>query len=113
MADLDYNDANDSANDSTVDWSDPCQRFAALQKAYFALLSGEREIEIRTRTLDAEELVRFERVNLDDLRVELRNAESACARANGQADPNRRFAIGLGYRRRGYPPGYDPSDPRG
>lgn len=84
-----------------VDWSDPCARAAALREAYFSLLSGGQEAEIRTRTLDAEEMVRFARADLNTLRSEMRRAEDECAAANGAPNPNRRFAISLNYRRRG------------
>jgi hypothetical protein len=81
-----------------VDWSDPCAKAAALTGAYYALLQGQQEIEIRTRTLDAEEVVRFCPANLDALRSEMQAAASACAKASGQPDPNRRFAITCGGR---------------
>lgn len=97
-----------------IDWSNPCARFQALQKAYFSLVSGQQEVEIRTRTLDAEEMVRFNQANLNVLRIEMRSAESACAASNGVPNPNRRHAIGLSYRPAGRVPAtqYDPTDPR-
>ena len=97
-----------------VDWNSPCARFQALQSAYFALVSGSQEIEIRTRTLDAEELVRFNQANMNVLRNEMRAAEAACLALTGQPNPNRRFAIGLSYRPAGRIPAtsYDPQDPR-
>lgn len=98
----------------TVDWNNPCARFQALQSAYFALVSGQQEVEIRTRNLDAEELVRFNPTNMNALRIEMRSAESACAAANGVRNPNQRHAIGLSYRPAGRVPAtqYDPTDPR-
>lgn len=90
-----------------VDWSDPCQRFQALQRAYYALLAGERELEIRTRTLDAEDFVRFQAGDINRLLLEMRQAESACKLKLGLPDTNRRCAIGLGYRRRGPASDYD------
>lgn len=96
-----------------VDWTDPCQRFQALSTAYYQLIAGLQEVEIKTRTLDAEEMVRFSRADIQSLRAEMRSAESACAKAQGISDPNRRFAIGCTYRPRGYPTSYDPTDPRG
>lgn len=97
-----------------VDWNNACSRFQALQQAYFALVSGSQEVEIRTRTLDAEEMVRFGKADLNVLRNEMRSAETACLAATGQANPNRRFAIGLSYRPAGRIPAtsYDPQDPR-
>jgi hypothetical protein len=91
--------------DAPVDWTNACARAAALQIAYYALLSGNRETEIRTRTYDAEDLVRFQSVDIDQLQSELRSAQSECAKCQGLPDPNRRFAIGAGYRYRG--PGRD------
>ncbi len=84
--------------DGPIDWNDPCQKAAALNNAYFALLTGQREIEIRTRTLDAEEMVRFQSVDIEKLRIELQSAQRDCCRANGLPDPNRRFAITAGSR---------------
>lgn len=85
------------AND-TVDWTNPCQRFAALQKAYYAILSGNRETEIRTRTLDAEEMVRFQQVDIEKLRIEMQAAERDCAISQGRPNPNRRRPIGARFR---------------
>jgi len=96
-----------------IDWSNACERFQALQKAYFSLVAGQQEVEIRTRTLDAEEMVRFNQANMNVLRNEMRSAEAACAASNGTPNPNRRFAIGLSYRPARRFPGYDPTDPRG
>jgi len=76
-----------------VDWTDPCARANALRGAYYTLLSGAQEQEIRTRTLDAEEVVRFNAADKDALLVELTAAESECARCTGQPDPNRRFRM--------------------
>lgn len=83
-------------NGCSVDWSNPCMRFAALQTAYYSLLTGARETEIRTRTLDAEEMVRFQSADIEKLRIEMQQAQSECARASGQPDPGRRFAITAG-----------------
>ena len=78
---------------ASVDWSDSCARAQALTTAYYALLTGARETEIRTRTLDAEELVRYQPGDLKTLWVEMIAAQSECAKARGLPDPNRRFAI--------------------
>jgi hypothetical protein len=96
-----------------VDWTNPCERFAALSKAYYALITGALETEIRTRTLDAEEMVRFSRTELNALRNEMRAAEAACRALTGAPNPNRRFAMQLTYRPARMPASYDPTDPRG
>lgn len=85
---------------AAVDWTDPCQRANALRGAYYTLLSGQQEIEIRTRTLDAEEVVRFAPADMARLEAELRAAEGECAASTGGANPNRRFALTAGSRRR-------------
>lgn len=82
----------------SIDWSDPCARANALQAAYYGLLSGQREIEIRTRTIDVEDFVRFQAVDIEKLKIELQSAQRECARACGMPDPNRRFAITAGGR---------------
>mgnify|MGYP001766261332 CR=1 FL=1 len=87
--------------DAPIDWSNPCARFAALQKAYHELLTGARELEIRTRTLDAEDFVRFQAADIEKLRIEMQQAEGECLASQGLPNPRRRVAIGLGYRRRG------------
>ena len=99
--------------DQAVDWTKPCDRFAALSKAYYSLVTGALESEIRTRTLDAEEMVRFSRADLNTLRNEMRIAETACRAELGLANANRRFAIGCSYRPARPPASYDPTDPRG
>lgn len=96
-----------------VDWTNPCERFQALSKAYYSLVAGQQEVEIRTRTLDAEEMVRFNTTNINLLRNEMRSAESACLQAQGLPNPNRRFAIGLSYKSAVGQASYDPMDPRG
>jgi hypothetical protein len=84
-----------------VDWTDPCARFDALNTAYYRLVSGQAEVEISTRTTDAEEKVRFTAANLDTLRAERDAAEIACAVKNGLVPARRRSAISLGARRGG------------
>lgn len=96
-----------------VDWSNACERFQALRSAYFSLVAGQQEVEIRTRTLDAEEMVRFNQAKLDVLRNEMRAAEAECAAVTGTPNRNRRYAIGCSYRPARRFPGYDPNDPRG
>ena len=80
------------------DWTDPCQRAQALTTAYYQVLEGGRPVEIRTRTLDAEEMVRFQSANLQTLWIEMISAQSDCAKKSGQRDPNRRHAITAGSR---------------
>lgn len=96
-----------------IDWTNPCERFQALSKAYYSLVSGSQEVEIRTRTLDAEEMVRFNAANINLLRNEMRSAEAACLKAQGLPNPNRRFAIGLSYKPAVGQSHFDPMDPRG
>lgn len=81
-----------------VNWADPCARATALQNAYFNILSGAAEQEIRTRTLDAEEVVRFYPTDTDKLLAELTAAQCECSRVTGQPDPSRRFFIRAGSR---------------
>lgn len=85
-----------------VDWTDPCARANALRGAYYSLLSQQREIEIETRTLDAQERVKFSPGDLGKLETELRAAEGECAAmtGGGTTNPNRRFAITAGSRRK-------------
>ena len=97
--------------DVPVDWTDPCARAAALRDAYYRMVSGQQETEIRTRTLDAEEMVRFGPGNLDALRNDLSAAETEClAKLAGQAVSPKRFAIGLRHKRPAFDrtPGRDP-----
>jgi hypothetical protein len=81
-----------------VDWSDACARATALRTAYFELVSGTKAIEIETRTLDAQEKVRFTTADKQTLLAALRAAEAECAASTGGANTNRRFAIGMSYR---------------
>lgn len=86
------------ADATPVQWSDPCARCTALQAAYYSLISGTQEVEIRTRTLDQEELVRFTKGDVTSLVGEIRLAQRDCAAQQGLPDPNRRFAITAGSR---------------
>lgn len=83
-----------------VDWTNPCARATALRNAYYALVSGQQEQEIRTRTLDAEELVRFTAADRGVLLAEMRAAEAECAASTGATNTNRRVAITAGGIRR-------------
>ncbi len=83
-----------------IDWTDPCARAAALSSAYYTLLSGAQEIEIRTRTTEAEELVKFQPAKLDDLRSEMQDAIDECAAKNaGRPLATKRFAITARHKR--------------
>ena len=91
----------------SVDWTDPCSRATALRAAYYTLLSGQQETEIRTRTLDTEEMVRFASGNLDVLRSEMQDAQDACAAFQaGKTQYAKRFAITARFKR--HPGRYDP-----
>jgi hypothetical protein len=85
---------------AAVDWLDPCARATALRSAYYTLLSGQQEVLIETRTLDAQERVQFTAANQGALLTELRAAETECAASTGAANPNRRVAITAGAIRR-------------
>lgn len=78
---------------AVIDWADPCARFAALQDAYYQLISGGTESLVRYKGPEGEREVRFATTNLDALKAELRDADTACAIKNGTAIPSRRFAI--------------------
>jgi gpW len=86
-----------------VDWTDPCARLAALQGAYYNLISGQSESLVRYKGPEGEREVRFAIANLDDLRAEIQVASAACAVVNGQPDPGRRYSIRGRGRRRPYP----------
>jgi hypothetical protein len=82
-----------------VDFSDPCQRFAALRDAYYNLISGANESLIRYKGPNGEQEVRFGPASR---RAEDRNGKRGkrLRVANGAANPNRRYAIRAGARRR-------------
>lgn len=82
-----------------VDFSDPCARFAALQTAYYQLISGANETLVRYRGPNGEQEVRFGPGKIEVLRAEMDAAENQCAVKNGTADPNRRYAIRAGAQR--------------
>lgn len=85
---------------ATIDWSNACARSAALRDAYYRLVSGAQEVEISTRTNDAEERVKFSPANIGALKAEMTAADEACQRANGLTPAPRRFAMRLGATRR-------------
>ena len=78
-----------------VDWGDPCARAVALRDAYYRLVSGGGEIEIMTRTDDAEERVKFAAgSDLGRLKAEWETAAAECqALTTGEPARPRRFAI--------------------
>lgn len=84
----------------SIDWTNACARAAALRDAYYALLSGERETEIATRSGEGEQTVKFAKADLATLKAEWMQAEDECQRANGVTPAPRRSAISLGARRR-------------
>lgn len=79
-----------------VDWTDPCARAATLSNAYYALLSGQQEQVVRTRSGESEDEVRFAAANLDALRSEMQAAQAECAALTGTPNRRRRFAIQAG-----------------
>jgi hypothetical protein len=83
-----------------IDWTDPCQRAAALRAAYYQLLSGSMETLIRNKGPDGERESRYAQADITKLKAELDAAEEACLRASGQTPAPRRHAITLGARRR-------------
>ena len=79
-----------SDNGGPIDMTDPCARAAALSSAYNAALAGSLEIEIRARSFDADELVRFLPVDIEKLRIEMQSAQSECAKAREHRDARKR-----------------------
>jgi len=79
-----------------TDWTNPCQRAAALRDAYYRVLSGQHEIEIEVRAGEGGQVVKFGKADLARLKAEWQAAEDECQRANGVMPAPRRFAIGLG-----------------
>lgn len=91
---------------AVVDWTDPCARAAALRNAYYRVISGDQEAEIETRTGEAQERVKFSRVDVARLKAEWEAAEAECQAKNGITPTPRRSAIRIGavgvpYRRGG------------
>jgi hypothetical protein len=90
----------------SVDWSDPCARAAALTAAYFNLLQGSGETLIRIKGPEGEQEVRYHSPDLGKLKTEMVAAQAECAAATSGVNPNRRYAIRAGAKRRCLPPGY-------
>ncbi|WP_316172136.1 MULTISPECIES: hypothetical protein [unclassified Bradyrhizobium] len=90
---------------ATVNWDDPCARYAALRDAYFQIVSGGGETLIRTKGPEGEQEVRFHAADLDTLRNEMNAAQAECAASTAGVNPRRRFAIRAGSQRTCLPPG--------
>jgi hypothetical protein len=87
---------------AATDWSDPCQRFAALSDAYYKLISGGNPASVEYSANGVARKVTFSFANLASLRSQMLAAQDACDVANGATKrPARRFAIEAGSRRRG------------
>jgi hypothetical protein len=87
-------------NEMAIDWTDPCQRAAALRNAYYDLLSGSMETLVRNKGPDGERESRYAQADIARLKAELDAAEEACLLASGQSPAPRRHAITLGARGR-------------
>lgn len=83
-----------------VDWLDPCARAAALREAYFRLISGEAESQVRYKGPQGERDVTFSRAELTSLRQELAKAETECKGLTDPTSSSRRYAIRGGAMRR-------------
>lgn len=89
-----------------VDWSDPCARAAALSQAYYNTLAGNGETLIRIKGPEGEQEVRYHAQDLATLKTEMVSAQAECAASTSGVNPNRRFAIRGGAKRRCMPPGF-------
>jgi hypothetical protein len=78
---------------ATIDWTDPAARLAALQAAYYALISGEKELRVRFKNGEFEQDVSFAETNLEMLKAEIEGAKV-------EASTVKRFAITAGAYRR-------------
>ena len=85
---------------AAVDWNDPCARFAALQSAYYQIISGGSTATIEYTANGATRKVSYSFSDNKSLRQRMLEAEDACALLNGRPAHNRRFAIQAGARRR-------------
>jgi hypothetical protein len=91
---------------ATVQWEDPCARYAALRDAYYSIVSGGGETFIRIKGPEGEQEVRYHAVDLPTLLNEMQSAEAECAASTQGVNPRRRFAIRGGAQRRFYPGRY-------
>ena len=88
---------------AAIDWSNPCQRFAALSLAYYQLISGVNPASVEYSANGVARKVTYSFANIDALRRQMIAAQDACDIANGAAKrPARRFAIEAGSQRRGW-----------
>jgi hypothetical protein len=78
-----------------IDWTDPAARLAALQAAYYALISGEKEQRVRFKNGEFEQDVSFADSNLEMLKAEIEGAKVEAATSTVK-----RFAITAGALRR-------------
>jgi hypothetical protein len=91
---------------ATVQWDDPCARYAALRDAYYQIVSGGGETLIRQKGPDGEQEVRYHAADLETLRTEMNSAQAECAAPSAGTNPRRRFAIRAGSQRWFYPGRY-------
>lgn len=86
-----------------VDWSNPCTRALELRKAYYALLSGDKQAGYQYQAEGVLRSVTWAKTDLETLKTEIAAAEAECAAANGGVSPEgsrtKRFAIKAGSRR--------------
>lgn len=85
---------------AAVDYNDPCARLAALQAAYYSLISGQSESLIRYKGPEGEREVRFSAGHIEALNSEIKLASAQCAAASGTPDASRRYSIRGGARSR-------------
>lgn len=84
---------------SGINWSDPCDRAAALWDAYNRLVSGTQESDVTYQANGVTRRVRYSQANLAYLLNAIREAENECAIQEGRPPVRRRFAITAGSRR--------------
>lgn len=84
---------------TSPNWSDPCERAAALWEAYNRLISGQQESDVTYMANGVTRRVRYSTASLDRLLNEIRTAENECALEQGEPVRRRRFAITAGSRR--------------
>lgn len=78
-----------------IDWSDPCARSAALEQAYYAILTGKAAVRIRFRGGPVEkEVWRHATADLQRLEREMKQAKAECQAKTSGRPP--RFAITAG-----------------
>jgi hypothetical protein len=85
-----------------TDWTDPCQRFAALSLAYYQLISGVNPASVEYSANGVARKVTYSFANIDALRRQMLASQDACDIATGARRTARRHAIGAGSRRTGW-----------